>query len=151
SRMFDTVPRVIRDQSPTRAIDSPLITTNPVPEQTYFNKSGQSYEVSGVVADPTKPFRVTIVWTDAPGSPDIQKQLMNDLDLQVTIGGNSYYGNVFALDHSVSGGVTDHKNNIESVFLPAGQTGTWKVVVFASTIAATGVPNMDTALNQDYA
>ena len=150
-RMFDSVPRVLRDESPTRAIDSPLITTNPVSQQTYFTRSGQSYEVTGRVADSTRPFRVTLAWTDAPGTVGNGKQLVNDLDLQVSVNGATYLGNVFREDHSVTGGGADRVNNMESVFLPAGQTGTWSVIVYAINIAGTGVPHMSTALNQDYA
>jgi len=60
ARMFDSVPRVIRDESTPRAIDTPLITTNPAPQQTYFSRSGQSYEVSGQVLSNGLPFRVTL-------------------------------------------------------------------------------------------
>ena len=150
-RMFDGVPRVIRDESTPRAIDPPLITTNPAPQQTYFSQPGQSYEVSGQVVDPTKPFRVTLAWTDAPGNPAASKQLVNDLDLTVTIGGQTYKGNVFAEDHSVPGGAYDGINNMESVFLPPGQTGAWKVVVQAMDIAGDGVPNVGSSLDQDFA
>jgi hypothetical protein len=149
-RMFDGVPRVIRDSSAPRAIDIPLTTTNPTPQQTYFSQSGQSYEVSGQVSDPTKPFRVTLAWTDLPGSPAAFQQLVNDLDLTVTIGGQTYKGNVFVEDHSVPGGSYDGLNNMESVFLPP-QTGTWKVVVQAMNIAGYGVPNVGSSLNQDFA
>ena len=142
ARMFDGVPRLIRDETTPRAIDTPLMTTNPVPQQTFFSRSGQSYEVSGVVADATQPFRVTLAWTDAPGNPAAFQQLVNDLDLQVTIGGRTYKGNMFVGPYSVVGGNADNLNNMESVFLPAGQTGTWSVVVRASNIAGQGVPNV---------
>ena len=48
---------------------------------------------------------------------------VNNLDLEVTVGGVTYKGNVFSGGNSVSGGVADTKNNVESVFLPAGATG----------------------------
>ena len=155
ARMFDGAPRVVRDESTPRAIDTPLITTNPVPQQTYFSRSGQSYEVSGHVADPTIPFRVTLAWTDAPGTPGAFKQLVNDLDLQVTIDGQTYYGNRFSGSNSVPvtvAGSPDNINNLESVFLPAGQTGTWSVVVRAADIAGNGVPNVpNSVVGQDFA
>jgi hypothetical protein len=152
SRMFDGVPRLIRDETTPRAIDNTLITTNPIPHQTFFSRSGQSYEVSGTVADPTQPFRVTLAWTDAPGNPVAFKQLVNDLDLQVTIAGQTYKGNVFVGPNSVPGGSFDDLNNMESVFLPGGQTGTWSVVVRAINIADQGVPNVGAPNpNQDFA
>ena len=67
ARMFDGTQRMLRDESTPRAIDVALITTNPAAQQTYFSQSGQSYEVSGQVLDPTLPFRVTLAWVDAPG------------------------------------------------------------------------------------
>ncbi len=156
SRMFDNVPRTLRDETTARAIDTALLTTNPVPQQTYFSRSGQSYEVSGLVADATQPFRVTLAWLDAPGNPAIAKQLVNDLDLEVRIGGQTYRGNQFSGPNSVpitaSGNRVDNINNLESVFLPPGQTGTWSVVVKATNIAGDGVGNVrGTAVGQDFA
>jgi len=153
-RMFDGVSRVIRDESTPRAIDVPLITTNPAPQQTYFNQSGQSYEINGQVASNGLPFRVTLTWADAPGSPANFGQLMNDLDLQVTVGGRVYKGNVFSEDHSVVGGTFDSVNNTESVFLPAGAVSAgqvYSVLVRASNIAADGVPQVGSSLDQDFA
>ena len=154
-RMFDGVPRVIRDESTPRAINTPLITTNPAPQQIYFSQVGQSYEVSGQVRSNGLPFRVTLAWTDAPGSPAALQQLVNDLDLDVTIGGQIYKGNYFRGDHSVPGGPYDRVNNVESVFLPAGGAVTsgapYTVVVRAATIAADGVPNVGSSLDQDFA
>ncbi len=152
SRMFDGVSRVLRDETTPRAIDTPLLGTNAVSQQTFFSQSGQTYELSGAVADPTKPFRVTLAWTDAPGNPAAFKQLVNGLNLKVTIGGQLYLGNVFAGPNSVPGGILDQVNNMESVFLPAGQTGAWSVVVQAQDIAGAAVPNVKESLvNQDFA
>jgi len=156
ARMFDGVPRLIRDETTRRAIDTPLSTTNPVPQQTFFSRSGQSYEVSGAVADSTKPFRVTVAWLDAPGDPTAFKQLVNDLNLEVTVGGHTYYGNRFngpdSLPDPASQNLSaDDINNVESVFLPAGQAGPWSVVVTAENIAGAGVPNIDTPVGQDFA
>ncbi|MGD0016143.1 MAG: choice-of-anchor D domain-containing protein [Verrucomicrobiia bacterium] len=155
-RMFDGVPRVIRDESTPRAIDSPLTTTNPVPQQTYFSQSGQSYELRGQVASNGAPFRVTLAWTDVPGNPLAFMQLVNDLDLTVTIGGQTYKGNVFQGDHSVTGGASDSINNMKSVFLPAGGAvasgAPYTVIVRAHNIAGNGVPNINnSAVGQDFA
>jgi uncharacterized repeat protein (TIGR01451 family) len=151
-RMFDGVGRVIRDESSPRAIDVPLSTVSAVPQQTYFSQSGQSYELSGQIQNAGLPFRVTLAWTDAPGVPNLSgPELVNDLNLQVTVGGVVYKGNVFAQDHSVTGGTFDNINNLQSVFLPPGQTGTWSVVVTAANIAGKGVPNVGSGFNQDFA
>lgn len=173
-RMFDGVGRVIRDESSPRAIDITLATTNPAPQQTYFSQSGQSYEVSGLIASNYQPFRVTLAWTDAPGNPALQTgpQLVNDLDLEVTIGEGSnsvtYSGNNFFENVSVTNNNVDTVNNLKSVFLNptnmlngilAVSNGTpWKVVVRALNIAGNGVPNVGEPLpggsntvNQDFA
>lgn len=152
-RMFDGVPRAIRDQTTPRAIDVTLLLTNPVPQQTYFSRTGQSYELSGQIFDATKPFRVTVAWTDVPGSPAANGALVNDLDLEVTVAGRTYRGNIFSGGNSVvdlARGI-DNINNVESVFLPPGQTGTWSLVVRATNIAGEGVPNVGNATDQDFA
>jgi hypothetical protein len=77
--------------------------------------------------------------------------LVNDLDLQVTIGGNTYKGNVFDGPYSKTIGFADDVNNLESVFLPPGQTGSWTVLVRTISVAGDGVPNVGLALDQDFA
>ena len=77
---------------------------------------------TGSVPDISKPFRVTLAWTDAPG-PTTGNAFVNNLDLEVTIGGNTYKGNVFSGAFSATGGTADTRNNVESVFIPAGVSG----------------------------
>ncbi|HVM60228.1 MAG TPA: putative Ig domain-containing protein [Verrucomicrobiae bacterium] len=177
--MFDGVQRAIRDESSPRAVDSALITTNPAVQQTYFSQSGQTYEMSGKIASNGLPFRVTLAWTDAAGTPLAAQELVNDLDLQVTVGGVTYHGNNFSQNVSSPNSHVDTINNVESVFLnPPNITVTntltggittngiaaisngapFQVVVRASNIAGTGVPNVGEALvggtnvpNQDFA
>ena len=45
--MFDGTSRVLRDETTPRAIDTPLLGTNAVSQQTFFSKSGQTYELTG--------------------------------------------------------------------------------------------------------
>src|SRR5204862_3611804 len=106
-----------------------------------FTASGQQRVITGFVPDNTKPFRVTLVWTDAPG-PTSGNAFVNNLDLEVTVGGNTYKGNVFTGANSATGGSADAANNVESVFLPAGVTGPVVVNVKATNIAGDGVPNV---------
>lgn len=131
---FDGAPRILRDQ---------------LPEDT-FTASGQSRTYTGLIAATNKPFRVTVAWTDAPGST-IGSAYNNDLDLVVTVGTNSYKGNVFNGPISVPGGAADSMNNVESVFLPAGLDGKFQVSVTAANINSTGVPGQGISLNQDFA
>jgi hypothetical protein len=93
---------------------------------------------------------VTLAWTDAPGSTT-GNAFRNDLDLTVRVGGVTYRGNVFAGALSVAGGSADVRNNVESVFLPAGTSGAFTITVTASNINSDGVPNVGGALDQDFA
>jgi PKD repeat protein len=131
---FDGVARVMRDELP---VDK-------------FTATGQSHTWAGVISDPTKPFRVTLAWTDAPGSTT-GNAYRNDLDLVVTVGGNTYKGNVFSGANSATGGSADSRNNVESVFVPAGVTGSFVAVVAAANLNSDGVPNEAPSIDQDFA
>ena len=131
---FDGVPRFLRDQV---AADK-------------FTGTGQRVAYAGEVVDSTKPLRVTLAWTDAPGST-AGAAYNNNLDLVVMVGGKTYKGNVFKGQYSVTGGKADVRNNVESVFLPAGSTGDLIVLVTAANINSDGVPNEEPALDQDFA
>ena len=115
-----------------------------------FTGSGQTRVFPGVIGDTNKPFRVTVAWTDAPGSTT-GNAYNNDLDLTVTVGGNTYKGNVFVRSNSVPGGSADAVDNVESVFLPPGVFGPFIVTVTAASINSVGVPNGPNALSQDFA
>ena len=116
-----------------------------------FTASGQTRQFTGTIPDSTRPFRVTLAWTDAPSSTIASHALNNDLDLTVSIGTNTYRGNVFSGATSTTGGAADRLNNVESVFLPAGITGNFTVTVTAYNINSTGVPGSARPLNQDFA
>ena len=131
---FDTPPRLLYDQRP----------------EEMFTASGQNFTVTGTIAEPSRPFRVTLAWTDAPGSTT-GPAFNNDLDLTVTVGGQMYKGNVFSGALSTTGGAADMRNNVESVHLPAGTIGDFTVSVSASNINSDGVPNIGGNLDQDFA
>ncbi|HWD20939.1 MAG TPA: S8 family serine peptidase [Verrucomicrobiae bacterium] len=132
---FDGAPRVLRDE----------LTAD------LFTASGQNRVFTGEIADASKPFRVTVAWTDAPGSTTSAVNYNNNLDLTVTAGGKTYLGNVFKGAFSVTGGSADVKDNVESVFLPAGVSGVYTVTVAAKNINSVGVPNAKNQWNQDFA
>lgn len=112
--------------------------------------SGQEYSKVLHVADATKPVRISLVWTDAPGSTT-GAAWVNDLDLEVVAGGNVYKGNVFKGALSVAGGTADARNNIENVFLAAGVSGAISVKVVARNIAGDGIPGNAWSNDQDFA
>lgn len=115
-----------------------------------FTASGQTFTFSGAIVDPSKPLRVTLAWSDPPGSTT-GGAWVNNLDLQVSAGGSSYSGNVFSGALSATGGAPDTRNNVESVFLPAGANGLFTVTITATNIAGDGVPNTGSATDQDFA
>jgi uncharacterized repeat protein (TIGR01451 family) len=115
-----------------------------------FTATGQARSYAGTIVDNTKPFRVTVAWTDAPGNT-AGNAYNNNLDLTVTVAGNTYKGNVFSGANSVTGGSADAKNNVESVFLPAGVSGNFLVTLTAANINSDGVPNDADPLDQDFA
>ncbi|MBN8481606.1 MAG: S8 family serine peptidase, partial [Xanthomonadales bacterium] len=105
--------------------------------------------VVGVV-DTSKPLRVTLAWTDAPGAVNANPALVNNLDLEVVDGANTYRGNVFTNGASATGGTADAKNNVENVYLntPGGAV---TIRVRGTAIVGDGVPGNATPLDQDYA
>ncbi|OYT71094.1 MAG: proprotein convertase P-domain protein, partial [Chloracidobacterium sp. CP2_5A] len=130
---FNGVQRIIRDQVPADR----------------FTATGQERLFVGTVANPAQPFRVTLAWTEPPGNT-MGNAYVNDLDLEVTVGGNTYRGNVFTGANSTTGGAADFRNNVESVFLPAGVSGSFLVRVRATNIAGQADPTVS-GNNQDFA
>lgn len=62
--------------------------------------------------------KIVLVYTDYPGTVIANSVLVNDLDLTVIAGANTYVGNVFGTEtRSVTGGDYDSDNNTEVVWL----------------------------------
>ncbi len=131
---FDGTARVLRDQ---RTNDT-------------FTATGQSRVFTGTISDTGRLFRVSLAWTDAPGATT-GNAYKNNLDLVVSLGGQTYKGNVFSGAYSTNGGSADVRNNAEHVFLRAGQSGVVVVTVSAANINSDGVPNYGGSLDQDFA
>jgi hypothetical protein len=132
---FDGAWRILRDQLPAET----------------FTAAGQTRSYPGTVPDPTKPFRVTLAWTDAPGSTTASKELVNNLDLTVAVGAKLYKGNVFNGAFSTNGGAADGTNNVESVFLPPGAATNFTVTVTAAQISADAITVGGSLPEQDFA
>ena len=123
---------------------------NMIDQTEVLGSTGAVTTVQGRVADLTRPFRVTIAWSDAPGTPSANP-VVNDLDLQVEIDGKTYLGNRFLNFSSIEGGAPDRLNNVESVWLNPGVTGDFTVRVVAANIAGDGVPGNGDTTDQDFA
>jgi hypothetical protein len=109
-----------------------------------------SYEIKPTTVTPLK---ISLVWTDVPGTTSASRHLINDLDLKVTDPNNQvYYGN-FGLNisrWSKTGGIKDNKNNVENVFIKNPIPGTWNIEVLGANVPMDGnskTPQID----QSYA
>ena len=106
------------------------------------------------VANPALPLKVTLAWTDAPGPVGPSAgAYVNNLDLVVEAGGRTYKGNVFGTNTglSVAGGTADAKNNVESVSLPGGTRGLFRVRVVGANVPGDGLPGNPDLQDQDFA
>ncbi|MCA1591076.1 MAG: S8 family serine peptidase [Acidobacteria bacterium] len=121
-------------------------------QERVFTSAGQEFLISVTAKDEARPLRVTLVWTDAPGSPDTTPALRNDLDLEVaeTESGAVFKGNVFDAGFSVAGGQFDALNNVECVYVKEPR-GSYDVRVIASALRANARPPFDNDPWQDFA
>lgn len=113
------------------------------------------------VTNASKPLKIALSWTDAPGALNASKSLVNDLDLIVTCTvpsipaiNRTFNGNAFAGGWSVSGGAADSINNTECVFIKRPVPGVYKVTVVAKTLVADALDPITPSsgmLRQDFA
>jgi subtilisin-like proprotein convertase family protein len=115
-----------------------------------LGSSGARFGRSYAVSDSTRPLKVTLAWTDAPGMVSTDA-FVNDLDLVVRQGGRTYRGNAIAGGRSITGGGADSRNNLESVLVPAGAQGPFSVEVLGTNVAGDGVPGSGDGTDQDFA
>lgn len=82
--------------------------------------------------------KFTLVWTDYPGAVQAAKELVNDLDLQVTgPDGSVYKGNCFAANTAATSCASfDRSNNVENVYFAALTAGT-----YTARVSGYNVPN----------
>jgi hypothetical protein len=126
-------------------------------QRTVLDDTGQMWQAVLHAADSSRPLRLMLAWTDAPGhglgkADPTLPAWNNDLDLMVEAGGQTYRGNAFGADGwSLAGGGADYRNNTEGVFLPAGGASLFTVRVVASNIPSDGIPNYGDITDQDFA
>jgi len=129
--MFSDTPKVLLDQSEV------------------FDNTGETRTYTWGVVDTGKPVRIAMAYTDQPGALGTSPQV-NNLDLTVVVNGQTYLGNHFDHQYSVTGGSPDTKNNYEAVFLPAGTSGDITITITATNIAGDGIPQSGDATDQDF-
>ncbi len=86
------------------------------------------YTNSCEVKEGDKPLKISLVWTDYPGSSVASKALVNDLDLKVTSpsGNVVYYGNDFSAPYNDE---ADRINNVENVIIQNPEIGIYIIEV----------------------
>ncbi|HEX9638818.1 MAG TPA: S8 family serine peptidase [Acidobacteriota bacterium] len=82
-----------------------------------FAGAGETYTLKVNVPDTGQPLKITLAWADAPGAVGANPALVNNLNLTVVSGGNTYRGNVFSAGWSTTGGSADSINNLENVYI----------------------------------
>jgi hypothetical protein len=93
----------------------------------------QAFTVSVVSA--TQPLKVTLAWSDAPGTSGTANPVVNNLDLTVIApDSTTFRGNVFTGGQSSTGGVPDALNNLEQVLVNAPVLGSWTIRVGATAV-----------------
>ncbi|MBX3061012.1 MAG: S8 family serine peptidase, partial [Anaerolineae bacterium] len=115
-----------------------------------FTATGQQLVLNLGVADPTKPVRITLAWSDAPGAVGANPALVNNLNLTVVNNSNTYRGNVFSGGWSTTGGSYDNINNLENVYIQ-NPGGDLTITIDAANIAGDGVPYNGQPTDQDFA
>lgn len=94
--------------------------------------TGQSMVYNYTVESGNTPLKITLCWTDYPGSTSASKALVNDIDLKVTApDGTVYYGNDFTSPYNTA---FDRLNNVENVFVQYPNTGTWTIEVLGYNV-----------------
>ena len=150
-----TWPARFFDQEPTNAV-----------------ATGQSrswkLDLSSVPEATASPLRVTLVWTDPPGNPNVALKLVNDLDLVVySLGADTdgnpvtnavYFGNNFAggTDFTQASGTNDPPafdivNNVENIFLKEPLETNYVISVIGRRVNVNAVSTNDTDVVQDFA
>ena len=120
------------------------------PDDDLSRATGDNFHVTLGVPNPALPVKVTLAWTDAAGAAGANPALVNNLDLTVVDGANTYLGNRFTAGWSATGGTPDTLNNVENVFIQI-PGGSIDITVAATAINGDGVPYNGDATDQDFA
>ncbi|MCB9877597.1 MAG: S8 family serine peptidase [Planctomycetes bacterium] len=102
---------------------------------------GEARRWDVVVAPGQASLKVVLDYADPAANPAAAKALVNDLSLRVTApDGTQYWGNhgLWQGNWSVAGGVENHVDPLECVFVASPLAGTWHVDVKATEIAVDG-------------
>ena len=106
-----------------------------IADDTVGLETGDSTTYSINVTSAAKPFRVSLCWSDYPGTMQAALILVNNLDLTVISPSSvEYKGNVYASGQSTTGGIYDTLNVEECTRRNGPETGIWTIKVKAKNI-----------------
>jgi hypothetical protein len=98
-------------------------------------ETGDSVFIPIDVTGNEKPFRVTLCWTDYPGTMRASYICVNNVDLTIySPTGTAYKGNVYSGGQSTTGGINDSLNVEECTRINSPEVGSWGIVVKARNI-----------------
>ncbi len=86
-----------------------------------------TYIVTVISSD--EELKITLVWTDYPGTPGSAYDLVNNLDLEVIHNSTTYKGNNFVDGVSVPDGDADSLNNVECVRIVEPDPGSYIIKI----------------------
>ncbi|GJM23954.1 MAG: hypothetical protein DHS20C16_03690 [Phycisphaerae bacterium] len=136
------------------AVVDPVDTVRYFDNPVIFDNTADEWNIVLSAEDPSKPLKMMLVWTDAPGHGlgGSTAAWNNDLDLIVESGANTYRGNNFdGNGWSQSGGSADTQNNTEGVMIGPTAPGAYTVRVVASNLNSDAIPGVGDATDQDFA
>jgi hypothetical protein len=105
-----------------------------------FSGGEAPFEVPFHVDSDVEPLVVVLVWRDPPGTPLSDPVLVDDLDLVVASGGDSWLGNQLGEVWSPPGGSPDRRNNVEVVRIERPAEGDYTARVAPHQIAIGPLP-----------
>ena len=110
-------------------------------------KTGESHQYTISVVSSDYPLKISLAYSDAPGSPGSGASLVNNIDLKVTsANGDVYMGNL-GMRQGWSAPVNDGTafdaiNPMENVYIQNPAVGDWRIEVFGASI-----PGIEEQLN----
>ncbi len=97
--------------------------------------TGDVWETTVTVANFGEPFKVTLVWHDAPAATNAAFTPVNNLDLEVVAPlAGTLLGNRFSGGQSTTGGSPDTLNNVEMVLLNVAPPGEYTIRVKGTAV-----------------
>ena len=121
-------------------------------DQSVLLTNAQVFEQRILIGSADEPLKITLAYTDVPGSPVTVPALVNDLDLEVLApDGHMYHGNQFNAGESIADAPDfDAINNVEAVHLAAPVAGEYVIRIRARNIPMDARRD-SVAVDQDFA